>query len=168
MKYYIVDDDVYRDTIDEVMDYCVDEDYYEDDWDGFYEWVDDLYYDQKAVIGGCEFLPHEIIEDTEVESDLMRQYCEDRCERDVEDAQYELDRANTGDKIYIQRYTVEVVDDEEEEEDEEECHHAGDFDGDDILENLRMKIASCEAQAGFEEDDRIKNEKDLMDLFQVI
>jgi len=161
MKYIIQETGEEFTDIEAVLRYCIEEDYHEYD-DYFEEWLNDL--EESATIGGHTFTAYEILNgcDDDMLNDFRNDFCERMNEDDEEEARRELNRADDGDVVEIQRYSVTVVDDEYEDED------AGDYDGDDALFALRVRLEQDkeinEAQKAEEE----KTENDLMNMFQIV
>ena len=161
MKYIIQETGEEFTDIDAVLRYCIEDDYHEDD-DYFEEWLNDM--EESATIGGCTFTAYEILNNCndDMLNDFRNDFCERMNEDDEEEARRELIRANDGDVVEIQRYSVTVVDDECEDE------ATGDFDGDDTLECLRKKLQHEIELANSTKEEEKKNEKDLMDMFQIV
>ena len=154
-----VDDEIFYDIRD-VLDYCISEDYHEDD-DEFEEYVNERY--GYITINGEEYYAYDILDemDSSNKYELLREYCESQNDNDIEEAEYELDRADPGDEVYIQCYTVEVL------EDDTESEESGDYDGDNI-ENVRKFIEEQNILKQSAAAAEKKTEDDMMKMFQVI
>ena len=157
---YVIDGTTYY-SIDEVLDHCIEDDYHEDD-SYFEEWVNDIY--GKFEISGDDYYAYDILQNmnTDMLSDLKDDYCETENESDRDNARYELERADDGEIVYIQNYSVYCEEEKEEEVEETiESHEAK-------IEAVRVYIEEqnlLHIQAVEEEK---KVEDDIMSLFQVI
>lgn len=152
MKYKIVENDEIFDNINDVIDACIDEEYHEDD-EYFEEWLNDMY--SGVEIGNVYYSAYDILDNAGDGNmyDMQRDFCESQNESDEENARWELNRAKGGETIYIQAYTVEVIDEDE----------TGDFDGDEPFDVASLRRAVEEQNARLSED-----EIDVMSLFQRI
>ena len=158
---YKVEDEIFEDYED-AIEYCISEDYHEDD-DYFTDWVNDNY--DSVEINGVTYSPYDILDNAGDGNiyDVQREYCEAMNESDADDARYELRRADVGDDIYVQGFTIEVIEDEYDDEEED----GGDYDGD-AIERTRQYIEDQNVLKELAETENKKNEDDLMSLFQVI
>jgi len=143
MFYYVEEDERYFDDAEEAVDFCIDDDYHEDD-DYFEEWVNEIY--DGIEIAGTFYYPYTILDncDTSALYDLQREYCEQQNDNDRDEAIAELsNHAKPGTVVYVQGYTIRVV--ENIPSDEEEV-----FPEEPVCQDKNME------------------EKDIMSLFQKI
>ena len=75
MRYLVLEEVEYYNSIDSVIDSCIEEDYHEDD-DYFEEWVNDRY--DSVTINGETYYPFDIVSncDSGNYNDLLGEYCE--------------------------------------------------------------------------------------------
>ena len=156
---YNVDGEVF-DNIDDVIEYCIDDDYHQDD-DYFQEWVNEGW--NGVYIAGYEYSAYDIISNADdgCVTSLLEDFCQAMNENDESDARYELDRANIGDTVYCQAYTIHVIEDDDKEE-------TGDYDGDDALEMTRLFIEEQKILKNEALKRENKEEEDFMNIFQKI
>lgn len=156
MKYFVEGEDEPFYSIDDVLDYCIEDDYHEDD-DYFEEWINDNY--EKISINGVDYWAYDILNEMDSSNlyDLRKDYCMNENENDRDNGRFELERADNGEEIYIQRYVVTVVDEEEEEESSDGC-----------LENTRRLLEEQKADYDKQAAENKKTEDDIMTMFQVI
>lgn len=156
MRYKVetYDGDEIYDTIEEVLDYCIKDDYHSDD-DYFEEWVNECY--DNVTINGTTYYPYDILRELDYGEldELKDRYCQSENENDRDNGRYELSHADVGDEIYVQGYTVYVIDD----------IPAGDYDSDDALEILRSRLEEIENIRKQQDE---SNKKDEQDILQVI
>lgn len=155
MLFKVLETDEIFETVDEVLDFCIEDDYHDDD-DYFEEWVNDMY--QGIEIAGTYYHAYDILENADDGSldDLRNDFCRESNDNDREEAEYEFRNCNIGDTIYIQRYTVEVIEN-------------GDYDGDEAFDTVAMDKLRLEIEAQKVENvEEKKNEIDIMSLFQHI
>lgn len=159
---YKVGDEIF-DDYEDAIECCISKDYHEDD-DYFTDWVNENY--DSVEINGTTYYPYDILDNAGDGNmyDILREYCESMNESDADEARYELRHADVGDDIYVQGYTIEVI---EDEYDEEECEDGGDHDGD-AIERTRQYIEDQNVLNELTAAENKKNEDDLMSLFQVI
>ena len=156
MRYKVEEE--YFDDINSVLEYCIAEEYHYDD-DYFEEWVNDNW--GSISIDGYDYYAYDILDRAGDLDNVRGTFMEHMNEGDWEEAEYALNRAQPGDEVDCQCYTIEVLEDEPEEE-------TGDHDGDDKLEMTRRFIEEQKLiQESMEEEDK-KHETDFMELFQVI
>ena len=157
MKYYVKESEETFDDIDEVLDACIDEYYHEDD-DYFEEWVNDVY--PMITVGPYEYSPYEVLDAMNDLDGIKNDFMESQNENDRDNAYWELEHGNVGDEIYIQAYTIEIIDEE-----------SGDYDGDEDVDYVEMTRRYYDEQSSllkYQEEEEKKTEKDMMDLFQRI
>ena len=154
---YRVDDDVFHD-IDAVLDYCICEDYHSDDYDEFEEWVNDAY--GFIAIAVERYYAYDILDklDENTLDSLRDDYCESENDRDREDARYELEHADPGDRVECQGYTSHV---EEEQEEQEEPDN-------DVIETTRANLEAERVREIEEQETEINAENEYLKMFQVI
>lgn len=165
MKYLIIDDDEIKDDIEDVLNYCIEDDYHEDD-DYFEEWVNDRY--SSVEINGVDYYPYEIISNANDGNyrDLVNDFCEAMNDDDWSNAEYELEHAGVGNKVHIQRYTVEVIEDEDYDGDE----HFDTVCAEEMskIDNVRERINNEKKLKIEQTIESEKEEKDLMKMFQIV
>ena len=150
MKYRVVETGDIFDNIDDVLEACIEDDYHEND-DYFEEWINDCY--TGVEIGGYEYSAYQILDNAGDLDGFLEDFCESQNEADSENADWELRHAHVGTEVYIQRYTVEVIEDDEDEENEEE-------DTVDVNTPVSVTVPA-------EEENQV-DETDIMALFQKI
>lgn len=158
MRYRVefFDGDEILDSIDDVLDRCIHDSYHEDD-DYFEEWVNDNY--DRVTINGETYYPYDILHEMDYSnlSDLKDCYCQNENETDADNARYELEHAHPGDEVYVQGYTVYVINDEEKIEEQEETSECS-------LETLRSKLQEIEAMRKQAAEEIEKEEYDLLQI----
>ena len=142
--------------------------------------VQHLQIHMDIYINGETYYPYDILEamDSSNLEDLRARYCRESNDEDRDNAEYELERADDGDHVEIQGYTVEVR--------EEDNFAAGDTDGDEELpfaeglfreptkdvktaiEEVRQKIALKKEEENKAKIEEKATEDDIMKLFQVM
>lgn len=164
---YKVEDEIFEDYED-AIEYCISEDFHEDD-DYFTDWVNDNY--DSVEINGVTYHPYDILDNAGDGNmyDVLREYCEAMNESDADDARYELRRTDIGDDIYLQGYTIEVIEDEYDDEEDEEDTETEDNDcNGNAIERTRQYIEDQNMLNELTAAENKKNEDELMSLFQVI
>lgn len=153
---YRVDDEVFYD-IDAVLDYCISEDYHSDDYDEFEDWVNEAY--GSIDIAGERFYAYNILDkmDESTFYALKDDYCEEENDRDRGDARYELEHAESGDRVECQGYTIYV----EEEKGQEEPDN-------DVIESTRANLEAERVREIEEQETEINAENEYLKMFQVI
>lgn len=153
---YRVDDDVFHD-IETVVDYCISEDWHNDDYEQFEEWVNEAY--GFITIAGKRFSAYDILDkmDEDAFFALRDEYCEGENERDREDAKYELEHAEPGDRVECQGYTIYVEEEKEEEEPDN-----------DVIESTRANLEAEKVREIEEQETEINAENEYLKMFQVI
>lgn len=146
--YYLIDGnpDQRYDDIEDVLDYCVNSEYYEDDTDSFEEYLN---CDGSIEVCGYSFLPSEIL--YECNHDAYQRelttWAEEQVEYGRENERYELEHADSGDRVWVCNYEVYVMDD------------GGDTDGDESLEDIVAALEEKLSQKKLDEEEEIKTEK---------
>ena len=157
MLYTIRETEYKSNCIENILDRCIEEDYHEDDDDDFRYWVNDCY--DSVSVAGYDYSAYDVLAAFEDLGDLLETYKEECNDSDRENGEYELSRANDGDIVYIQRYTV-LCEDEDED--------AGDTDGDANIEFFREKMARDKIVAEQEQILDEQRQQTYLDLFQTI
>lgn len=158
MKYLVKDTDQVFYNIIDVLDFVISDDYHADD-ENFEESVNDNY--GSININGAEYNAFDIVKECDYYNfrELQINYCEEQNDRDREEAEYQLQDAENGDVVYVQGYTIEVIDED-----------TGDFDGDvdQLMTDLRQRLnVNAEEKAKELTKDK-ESEDNLMKMFQTI
>ena len=161
-KYLIEEEDEIYEDVDEAIGRCIEEDWHRDD-DYFEEWVNNRY--NSVEINGEWYEPYDILDNMDQSNldDLRDEYCENENDNDWDNARYELEHYDVGDRVTVHDRTIQII----EEEDEE----SGDFDGDEHIENVEDVRARLKEKEAFIVEQTIQNEKeekDLMSMFQIV
>ena len=158
MRYKVMEDDRIVDDIDDVLEHCIDYEYHWDD-DYFEEWVNENW--GYITIDGYDYYAYDILDKAGDLDSVRDDYC-DRCyDDDRDEAEHSLRRAEIGETIDIQAYTVEILDDEYEVDAEEE-------EPTNKVEEVRWYLEEQKMLEDSAAEEAKKREENLMKLFQVI
>ena len=155
---YKVNDKIF-DSIDDVIDYCIEEDYHDATEDYFEIWVNDNY--DTIYIANQRYRPYDILENFGDLDIVIDDYQYSMNEDDKYNAKYELERADPGDEIDCQRYTILVCEDEDANENEYVDSTAS-------IEELRKYYDDRRVAENLADEEDKKVETDMMSLFQHI
>ena len=161
-KYYVEEEDEVYEDVEEAIAACIEEDWHEDD-DYFEEWVNERY--NSVEINGEWYEPYDILDNMDQSNldDLRDEYCENENDNDWENARYELEHYDVGRTVDVHNHTIRII--------EEEDEGSGDFNGDKYIENIEDVRARLKEKEAFKVEQTIQNEKeekDLMNMFQIV
>ena len=157
MRYKVLEDDRIFDDIDDVLEHCIDYEYHWDD-DYFEEWVNENW--GYITINGYDYYAYDVLDRAGDLNSVRDDYCERCYDDDRDEAEHSLRRAEIGETIDIQAYTVEILDDEYEVDVEEEPTNK--------VEEVRWYLEEQKMLEDSAAEEAKKTEENLMKLFQVI